>query len=109
MCTICRLAPLIVYAEHFAVNILSAEQEEISTRFASSLTGIEKYDGVEVTPRLSGAPVLPGALAIFDCVLDQTLLVGTHMLMFGRVVHAESASEPGEPLIYYHRSYRRLT
>jgi flavin reductase len=103
-----RLAPLIVEAEHFAVNILAAHQEELSARFASSLSGSEKYDGIVSEPRLSGAPIIEGALAVFDCVLDQTLLVGTHMLMFGRVVHAESDAEPGEPLIYYHRAYRRL-
>jgi flavin reductase (DIM6/NTAB) family NADH-FMN oxidoreductase RutF len=103
-----RLAPLIVDAEHFAVNILGAEQEDLSSRFASAITGPEKYDGIESAARLSGAPIILGALAVFDCVLDQTLLVGTHMLMFGRVVHAESAADSGDPLIYYHRSYRRL-
>src|SRR5689334_12108227 len=60
-----RLAPLIVDAEHFAVNILAEHQEEISTRFASPLAGVEKYDGIEPASRLSGAPVIGGAIAVF--------------------------------------------
>lgn len=102
------LAEMVIASEHFAVHILGNEQEELSTRFATSSSGSEKYHELEVTPGSSGAPTLNGMLALLDCVLDQTLAVGTHILMFGRVVHAASVFEPGSPLIYYHRSYRRL-
>jgi len=103
-----QLADMIARSEHFAVHILSAGQEELSARFANSATGSEKYRELQVTPGRSGAPMLEGMLAVFDCVLDQTLLVGTHTLMFGRVVHATSLPEPGDPLLYYHRAYRRI-
>lgn len=103
------LADLIVQAEHFAVHILDSSQVEISSRFADTLSGSEKYDGVPVETGPSGAPLLSGSLATFDCVLDQTLLVGTHMLMFGRVVHVAAEDAPGNPLVYYHRTYRGLS
>lgn len=103
------LASMIVDAEHFAVQVLAAEQQALSARFAEHGTGDEKYDGVVVTSGPTGAPLLAGSLALFDCVLDQTLLVGTHMLMFGRVVHVASVEERADPLIYYHRGYRALS
>ncbi len=102
------MSEMIARSEHFAVHILSADQEELSNRFANSTTGPEKYRELEVTFSPSGLPMLTGVLAVLDCVLDQTLLVGTHMLMFGRVVHAASLPDAADPLIYYHRMYRKL-
>ena len=67
-----------------------------------------KYAELEVSSGRSGAPLFQGPLAVLECVLDQTLVVGTHMLMFGRVIGATSDPEPGNPLLYYHRSYRKL-
>ena len=104
------MAATIAKSEHFAAHILSADQEELSSRFADSLPGSDKYRELNVIRGPSGAPVLDGVrvLAVLDCVLDQTLLVGTHMLMFGRVVHASSLPAPDNPLVYYHRAYRKL-
>lgn len=99
----------IIESEHFAVHILSTDQQEISDRFARSGSSAEKYDGLSTRPGPSGAPTFPGTLALFDCVLAQTLVVGTHTLMFGRVVHVEAKENTGEPLLYYHRAYRRLS
>ncbi len=103
------LVDIVVRAEHFAVHILGAEQRELSARFAESMSGEEKYNGLALTTGPTGAPVLPEVLALFDCALDQTLLVGTHMLMFGRVVQARAVQERANPLIYYHREYRGLS
>jgi len=98
----------ILDSEHFAVHILSAEQQELSTRFAASLPSEEKYRELHVEAGPTGAPTIDGVLALIECALDQTLLVGSHMLMFGRVIRAVSESQPGAPLIYYHRAYREL-
>lgn len=98
----------IVEAEHFAVHILSADQQELSTRFAASLPWREKYRELRVEAGPTGAPTIDGVLAVIECTLDQTLMVGTHMLMFGRVIRATAHPEPGSPLIYYHREYRKL-
>ncbi len=103
------IAAMIAASEHFAVHILPAAYEAIAERFARSTPGPDKYGELQPGTGRSGAPLLQeGMLAVLDCVLDQTLLVGTHMLMFGRVVQASSLSDPGDPLIYYHRSYRHL-
>ncbi|MEO5931505.1 MAG: flavin reductase family protein [Candidatus Kapaibacterium sp.] len=106
--TASAIAASITEAEHFGVHILAEDQDGLSARFAESLPGEEKYRDLTMEPGPSGAPAITGVLAALDCVLDQTLLVGTHMLMFGRVVRAVSRPEPGSPLLYYHRSYRKL-
>jgi flavin reductase len=102
------LAEMILEAEHYAVHVLSADQQELSSIFAASIPGTEKYGKITVERGVSGAPTFSGTLAMLECVLDQTLEVGTHTLMFGRVVRSTAQPEPGNPLIYYHRSYRTL-
>ena len=49
----------------FAVNVLSLEQEELSTRFATK--GIEKFEGVSYSLGGLGVPLLDGALAHIEC------------------------------------------
>lgn len=102
------LVERILTAEHYAVNILSADQEQLSARFAASLEGAEKYRDIKIAVGSSGAPGIPGALAVLDCVLDQTLQVATHILMFGRVVEVILSSDSHDPLLYYNRGYHRL-
>lgn len=102
------LVEMVLESEHFAVHILSADQQDLSHRFATASTAEEKFDGLEYEKGPSGAPTLRSSLAVIDCVLDQSLIVGTHTVMFGRVVHASSSEAPGSPLIYYHREYRTL-
>jgi flavin reductase (DIM6/NTAB) family NADH-FMN oxidoreductase RutF len=100
-----QLARMIVESEHFAVHILASDQEAVSALFAASISGSEKYGELSVELGPSGAPMFSGSLAVIDCVLDQTLAVGTHTLMFGRVVHSRAVDDAGAPLIYYHRRY----
>lgn len=102
------LADSIVGAEHFAVHILSHQQLDLSSRFATSIAGREKYVDIPVEHAASGAPVLPGSLAVLDCVLEEMVRIGTHTVMFGRVVAVASEESPGSPLLYYHRSYREI-
>ncbi len=102
------LAGMILEAEHYAAHILSADQEELSSIFAASIPGVEKYGKLTIERGPSGAPTFAGTLAMLECVLDQTLEVGTHTLMFGRVVRSTAQPEPGNPLLYYHRDYRSL-
>ncbi|HET7776727.1 MAG TPA: flavin reductase family protein, partial [Azospira sp.] len=48
-------------ASHFTVNVLAADQDEISNRFASRLE--DKFGGIAWQPGLGGAPVLGGLCA----------------------------------------------
>jgi flavin reductase (DIM6/NTAB) family NADH-FMN oxidoreductase RutF len=102
------LRQIILDSEHYAVHILSTDQQRLSSTFAASIPGSEKYGELVVEMGISGAPRIAGALAVLECVMVQSLEVGTHTLMFGRVVESSAQLEPGSPLIYYHRNYWRL-
>ena len=55
--------PAIAASRRFAVNVLSAEQEALSARFAEH--GVDKFADVEWTPGpATGSPLLAGALAL---------------------------------------------
>ncbi|MBC8145033.1 MAG: flavin reductase family protein [bacterium] len=102
------LRDAVITSEHFAVHILSDAQRSLAERFSQPVPSSEKYREVAFILGPSGAPMLSDTLASIDCVLEQTIAIGSHMVMFGRVVYAEAAGKEVEPLIYYNRGYRSL-
>ncbi|MEH7544527.1 flavin reductase family protein [Neobacillus vireti] len=84
----------------FTVNILAADQQELSMIFAGQLKKEVVFD------RLDGKPVLPGAVAQVACEVSAEHVEGDHTLFIGKVtdIHLEDA----EPLIFYSGKYRSL-
>lgn len=91
----------------FSVNVLAADQVHVSDTFAGRPSHGEPYDfGCASWTTLStGAPVLVGAAAAFDCRLVDAVDSGTHRLVLGAVEKASQRS--ADPLIYLAREYRR--
>ena len=90
----------------FAVNILSAGQEALSRRFATSKI-TDKFDGVAHTMTDLGLPLLADALAHLECTTVSKHVEGDHTIFVGRV---ERMGVPGgEPLLYFRGRYERLT
>ena len=85
----------------FAVNVLRADQEEISRRFSSS--GPKGFAGLDVTSAETGAPILVNALAFVDCRLIETFPGGDHDLFIGEPVAGEARG--GSPLIFFAGEY----
>ena len=54
----------------------------------------------------SGAPVLEGALAAFDCRVVERLERGTHAVLFCEVLAARAGE--GDALVYFNRAFKRL-
>jgi len=89
----------------FAVNILKADQEALSNRFAE-----ERHDDFSDLPigsLTTGSPILKRSLAALDCRTEARHRAGDHVIIIGRVCEIEPASG-GEPLLYCRRGYRRL-
>ncbi|MFG2620165.1 flavin reductase family protein [Streptomyces sp. NPDC048507] len=97
--------PRIRAAGAFAVNVLAADQLELSRRFA--VTGGDKFAGVSWRPGANGAPLLDGVLATVECVLEDVLDGGDHVIALGRVT-AATAHRDGAPLLYFRRAYGRV-
>lgn len=92
-------------ATHFAVNVLAADQEEVSQRFASKIA--DKFDGIACTVGDAGVPLLPGCCAWFECRTVARHPGGDHLILVGEV--ERFAAEPGRaPLLYFGGAYRRL-
>lgn len=92
------------------VNTLAASQEALSPLFAG-LTDVpvaRRFDAARWTTLATGAPVLAGAVVSFDCRIAQVTEVGTHSVFFCEVL-AIQAGPAHEGLIYFGRSYHRIT
>ena len=100
---------LIERARAFAVNVLSAGQQDVSRWFANRYrpAGSAMFDGVPFEPAATGCPVLADATASFDCRLRQSHRAGDHLIVLGEVVALVHRPEL-EPLIFHAGSYRSL-
>jgi flavin reductase (DIM6/NTAB) family NADH-FMN oxidoreductase RutF len=91
----------------YAVNILSQQQEELSNRFARS--GPDKWAGVLCQDGATGLPVLPNALAVFECEAHARFDGGDHEIFVGRVVALRTSVHRQDlPLLFFGGRYRRL-
>ncbi len=97
-----RILEKIKQSNTFSVNILAADQQELSMIFAGQL----KEHREVVFDRLDGKPVLSGAVAQIACEVSAEHVEGDHTLFIGRVtdIHLEDV----EPLIFYSGRYRAL-
>ena len=88
----------------FAINILRADQEALSRRFA--MRGPKEVNDLKWIKAASGAPILADALAYVDCRLAEILPGGDHDIFIGEILAGDSRE--GAPLLYYCGKYRRL-
>ncbi|MCL6502281.1 MAG: flavin reductase family protein [Pirellulales bacterium] len=94
----------LVASRCYAVNILSAEQQEISQRFAQR--GPKDFTDLNVTTAVTGAPILGGVLGWVDCRVTEILPGGDHDIFIG---HIEAGGwREGSPLLFFAGKYARL-
>lgn len=90
-----------INAEHFAVNVLTKQQQELSDRFAQRSDN--KFDGVQTVEGLHGVPLLADCAACFQCRTEHVYEGGDHKIIVGRVLRIEERE--ADPLIFYRGSY----
>jgi flavin reductase (DIM6/NTAB) family NADH-FMN oxidoreductase RutF len=93
----------------FAVNLLSADQQEFAERFAgrSALQGPERYRGGFWRPLPSGVLCLANSVAAFDCEVEDRIERHTHAILLGRVRHVYMGSGSGA-LVYWRGGYDQV-
>lgn len=92
-------------ASHYAVNILAADQAELSQHFATRQP--DKFGDLQIRLGAGGAPLLPGCCAWFECANETRHAGGDHLIFLGRV--ERFAHDPARPPLLYHGGrYRRL-
>jgi len=92
-------------AGRFAVNVLAAEDVDLSNRFASAVSGDERFEHGHWQPLKTGAPTLASALVSFDCTLLELKDMGSHGVFFGRVEAVKVREDNADPLLYGKGAY----
>ena len=89
---------------HYAINVLAADQVEISQRFSQSQD--DRFAGIDLKVGAGGTPILPGCCAWFECRNEMRYPGGDHLIFVG---HVESFQrDEKSPLIFHGGRYRTL-
>ncbi len=91
-------------ARHYAINVLSAAQQHLSEAFASYAT--EPFETLGCRVGIGQAPVIPGAVAAFECEQVASHDSGDHVVLIGAVKRFETS--PGAPLVFHQGSYKNV-
>ncbi|NQZ97298.1 MAG: flavin reductase family protein [Myxococcales bacterium] len=95
--------PVIAESGVFAVNILAADQADLSNRFASKKDEDKRFDGLDVETAKTGAPLLPGTVGALDCRVVAAHDAGDHVIYLGEVEEVRVTERV--PLLYCRGSY----
>ncbi len=98
-----RRFPYFEQASHFAVHILSADQQDLCLGFAKS--GFA-FDQIDTQTNDTGVPLIPDCLARFECETQAIYPGGDHKIVVGRVLNAEMTQ--GDALTFYAGQFRTL-
>jgi flavin reductase (DIM6/NTAB) family NADH-FMN oxidoreductase RutF len=88
-------------AERYAVNVLAHDQVEIARRF--SRPHADRFEGVAYRLGASGAPLIDGCVAWFECCHHARYRAGDHVLFIGEV--EACARQKGAGLMFHHGRY----
>ena len=91
----------------FSVNVLRAEDWELSTSFSGALAGEARFKSRDWTRLTTGSPVLIDALVSFDCRVVKQMVHGTHTIFLGEVEQV-AFGKKGKPLLYSEGQYAKL-
>ncbi len=91
-------------APRFAVNVLAADQEHLSRRFAT--TGVDRFAGVAFRPGPAGMPLLDGVVAHLLCDRWGTYVAGDHSVFFGLLTGGTAFDRL--PLLHHRGGYTTL-
>jgi len=91
-------------AQRFVLNVLAADQEALSRRFA--LDHPDRFEGISYRETKHGMPVLEGVLASIECEKQGEAPGGDHTVFFGLVTGG--AVTDRSPLLYDRGGYAGL-
>ena len=87
-----------------AINVLRAEQRDLSVRFARP--GASRFHLTHWEKGITGAPLLPGVLASMEGYIWRTVEAGDHLIV---ITEASSvAAAAGHPLVYFESKYKTV-
>ena len=96
--------PAFTKATFFNVHVLSAHQGHLSKKF--SLSGADKFSGINYGKGNGGTPLLSGCTALFECKTAHQYDGGDHVIIVGTVLSYESSDI--NPLVFYGGQYTSI-
>ncbi|RVN82256.1 flavin reductase [Sinorhizobium meliloti] len=85
--------PAMTAAEHFAINILSEAQKDVSIKFARPAE--DRFAAVDWARGPNGCPIFAQVAAWFECSMHDVIEAGDHVMMVGRVTAFKSSGLNG--------------
>ena len=92
-------------SKHWGVHILSAQQEQLSNRFAKS--GQDKFSELDTQNGIGDVPLFDGCCARLQCKTAFQYEGGDHLIFVGEVLDFDHADEP--PLVFHAGKYALAT
>ena len=89
-------------SQHFAINILSSNQQNVSKQFSGQL----KSETAITFATFNELPILEDSLAVITCQLYNEYIVGDHTIFIGLVTGLKLDQK--DPLIFSQGKYREL-
>jgi flavin reductase (DIM6/NTAB) family NADH-FMN oxidoreductase RutF len=86
----------------YMVSVLASHQQAVAMQFTHG-TQADRFHNVPVERSPSQNPRVSGAVAWFDCQLEQVVTAGDHDILIGRVI--DFGSHEGESLVYSQRHF----
>lgn len=87
----------------YMVSVLASHQQAVALQFTHG-TQADRFHNVPVQrSKTNKHPLISGAVAWFDCQLEQVVTAGDHDILIGRVL--DFGSHDGESLVYSQRHF----
>ncbi|MFN8672224.1 MAG: flavin reductase family protein [Candidatus Sericytochromatia bacterium] len=93
----------IMSRKEFVVNIMTKDTMKLVGAFANPKNETP-FDGVAMTEKTLGLPVLTDSLAYLECKVHSTSEVGDHVVVFGEIVNGDLLKEDGEPATHVRKN-----
>lgn len=92
---------------YFLLNILSTEQKNLSTAFATPKNSHKWYVEPYFFSKF-GNPIFYNSLAFIECKKFKTLKMGDHHIIIGEIIDFGEV-KPSKPLIYFKGKYNEIS
>src|SRR3954466_10614647 len=90
----------------FCVNVLRAEDWDLSTTFSGGQSGENRFKTKDWTRLATGSPVLIEAVVSFDCPVVKSFVPGTPTIFLGQV-DQNLIGQKGKPLLVPDHQYAK--
>lgn len=90
--------PLFQQCAHYAIHVLSSEQQALAQLFATR--GVDRFADLAWQPSAHGVPLIAGAAAVFECSNRSRYDEGDHTIFVGQVEQCHHL-QGALPLLYH--------